>query len=480
MSEENIIFSAVNLFYTLSDYDMIKGMLRSRKMDGRQNLMNSRKDRKKKGRKRSATEWIALIANGVVMAVFFACVFVLFLYILGTMVPSIPYFSARASYTTVGQAHLFFPLVVFVFFMSFAFFLAAHRRGSEGRVISYSIMAVSSATLIMTLIVTGSVLRAVRQAGSSATLGRCYSLADTSGVEKNTVTYSEHKGHSLRMDLYTYSAAQKTGRPIVIFIHGGGWIYGSRRNHAYYAMQFARKGCLAVNVDYTMSTYKRHMAGEEKKTKDENGSVAISVVGTTAEKEIIEAIAYLTVHANDYGGDPENIFLYGDSAGGNLALDVAFKIMSGHYGAAKIRCGDGKTRSVKLPAIRAVSAEYPVADPVSFWEDPDPYFAERARRMVYSYTGGTPWSKAAVYDSITPAEFVTEDAPPTLLMAGEGDKFVQPQATYDLADTLAYLGVDSRLIRIPYANHAFDREDGSIMSQAYFELTWEWFRSHFN
>ena len=41
--------------------------------------------------------------------------------------------------------------------------------------------------------------------------------------------------------------------PVVLFIHGGGWMAGSVRTHRKLAMQFAEKGYLTVNLDYRLA-----------------------------------------------------------------------------------------------------------------------------------------------------------------------------------------------------------------------------------
>lgn len=429
------------------------------------------------GKRREAKEATASVVKLSMVFLLFICSAYLFAHEMGTLFPGIPYYGSVASYTTVGQMHVVILAAGFIFLMS-GFLLAVILTDGESEkwerwpaVINFIF---SGIVMGMCLFVTVSVMGAVREAGADASLARSFKIDPEKDIEMQTVTYSSYDGHALKMDIYSSPTDTSAKKPVAVFIHGGGWIYGSRKNHSYYARRFAENGFVAVNVDYSLSTYKKHMAGEEKKSKDENGSVVVSVIGTTAEKELARSLAYLSYHAEDLCIDEERIFLYGDSAGGNLALDLGFKIASGHYRTAKIK-EDGKSQRVPLPEICAISVEYPVADPVGFWENPDKYFQGSARRMVYSYTGGSPWKKGAVYDSITPGEFVTEDAPPTLLVVGEGDHLVPPEATYELADTFDYLGVDNKLVKIPFANHAFDKIDGSYLSQAYFDLTLQWF-----
>ena len=64
-----------------------------------------------------------------------------------------------------------------------------------------------------------------------------------------------HENVALRSGLLADIAVPK-GRgphPVVLFIHGGGWMAGSTRTHRKLAMQFAEQGYLTVNVDYRLA-----------------------------------------------------------------------------------------------------------------------------------------------------------------------------------------------------------------------------------
>jgi acetyl esterase/lipase len=93
-------------------------------------------------------------------------------------------------------------------------------------------------------------------------------------------------------------------KPVFIFVHGGSWNSGKKELYNYFGKRLARKGIVAVNIDYPLSP--------EYTITDMTISVAKSV------KWVAENI-------KDYGGDPNQIYISGHSAGGHLAALVSLK-----------------------------------------------------------------------------------------------------------------------------------------------------------
>lgn len=96
-----------------------------------------------------------------------------------------------------------------------------------------------------------------------------------------------------------YRPRQRTGKlPIVLYIHGGGFRFLSRKSHWLFGLVFARRGYLVVNVDYRLAPKHPFPA-------------AIS--------DVCAAYEWLVKHAEEYGGDLNRIVIAGESAGANLA-----------------------------------------------------------------------------------------------------------------------------------------------------------------
>jgi len=357
---------------------------------------------------------------------------------LGTLFVAIPVVGSIGGYITLGAYPVFIPAVLAATLAALILFV--FRR----KIVYLATTLMLVGALAAVCVALGSVYGTLREAGADVRLLKTYATRNVADVAVDTVLYQSDG--ELAMDVYHY-ADGKTDKPLVVYVHGGGWIGGDKTDHAYYSKVFAREGYVAVSVAYTLSDDGHHMVG-------------------TVEKQLSAALAYVKTHAHLWGADPDKLYMTGDSAGGNLALEMAYKINGGVY---------DQHEGVTLPRVKAVAVTYPVADPALFWQNDDLILGKTAKKMCEQYTGTTPQQNAALYAAITPANFLLADTPPTLILVGEHDTMVQPQGAYDLADALSGAERSHKLVRIPYLNHSFDSFDGSIMSQAVLSLSLDWF-----
>ena len=91
--------------------------------------------------------------------------------------------------------------------------------------------------------------------------------------------------------------------PVLIWIHGGGWVLGSAAEADALARdQCARAGCLVVSVDYRLAPEHRFPAAVE---------------------DVVTVAKWVTANVESLGGDPTRLAVAGDSAGANLAAVLA-------------------------------------------------------------------------------------------------------------------------------------------------------------
>jgi acetyl esterase len=90
--------------------------------------------------------------------------------------------------------------------------------------------------------------------------------------------------------------------PVLVYLHGGGWVCGSPRTHRKLGCRFAEAGFLVVNVDYRLAPEHPFPAPFE---------------------DCLAAVRFAHREAARFGGDPARLAVGGDSAGGNLAAAVA-------------------------------------------------------------------------------------------------------------------------------------------------------------
>jgi arylformamidase len=131
------------------------------------------------------------------------------------------------------------------------------------------------------------------------------------------VAYAVSKDPQQTLDIYVPDPATdrpdiyvKTGRPIVVWIHGGGWA-GGDKTYAIAALSRActDRGYLFVSVNYRLFF----------RPQDNPGSARPEVTIPDIEGDVAKAIRWLRDHAGDYGADPDFFFVMGHSAGAQLA-----------------------------------------------------------------------------------------------------------------------------------------------------------------
>ncbi len=124
--------------------------------------------------------------------------------------------------------------------------------------------------------------------GASAVLGL---PLNASAAASKGISYGANK-------LDVYSPEGKSGRPIMIFVHGGAWALGNRRQVGRKPQFFTRAGFVFVSVGYSLYP---------------------AVNAQTQAKQVAQAVAFIRNNAERFGGDPERIILMGHSAGCHLA-----------------------------------------------------------------------------------------------------------------------------------------------------------------
>ena len=122
-----------------------------------------------------------------------------------------------------------------------------------------------------------------------------------------SVAYDQVSGvdpNLLSVDVYRLDQSCAS-RPVLFWVHGGGWSVGDKANNMdQKASLAARNGWVLVSVNYRLST------------------PATPVMWPTHGNDVNAAISYVLDHASDYGIDPERVGVMGHSAGGQLAAIV--------------------------------------------------------------------------------------------------------------------------------------------------------------
>ena len=365
----------------------------------------------------------------------------------GTVWYGIPYLGSIAGYMTVPVWNYCVAVLLAVAVFHFIVLCAKRRKKGFWRLT----LLMCAVTVCLHAYAYNTAVTELRSQGADISVFTGFGAdRDVSGVKVDEYVYTKGEKGELSLDVYSAGDAGEEKKPVFVYIHGGGWAAGSRKGHSYYSSVFAKNGFVAVNIDYDLSNAEEHYWD---KTED----------------ELCRALAWISENAEKLGADTDRIFLTGDSAGGHLALELGSKINGGVYTEAE---------GTELPKIRALSVSYPVSSPADFYLNADELLGRYTRPMVEYYTGTDPVSSPELINLIEPINYIGKETPPTLIYVGEADSTVPPAFTYRYAGELEKEGVDVSLVRVPFANHAFDNNDGSFASEAYIDLTMKWFKDH--
>ena len=113
------------------------------------------------------------------------------------------------------------------------------------------------------------------------------------------IPYQNHKNVPLAMDLYRPKNYSGNSLPVIIMVHGGGLLVGSRKMSRPVCEALARSGCLVIAPQYRLLS-----------ETDAFGSIADLCAGLRTAEQI----------APQYGGNPDRMFVIGESAGAFLAI----------------------------------------------------------------------------------------------------------------------------------------------------------------
>jgi len=217
-------------------------------------------------------------------------------------------------------------------------------------------------------------------------------------------------------------------RPLVVYIHGGGWEGGNKENPG---MLFALLGGGAyagASLNYRLSA---------------------EAIWPAQIHDVKAAIRWLRAHANEYGIDPERIAVFGISAGGHLVsmLGVSQGIpdLEGTLGAHT-----GQSSRVSCVIDFCGPSNFLTFGGKGSIIDPDNP-ADVPARLI----GGPVKDRPEAARSVSPVTHVSKDDAPFLIIHGDRDTIVPYAQATEFDAALGAAGVSSTLITGTGGPHVF-------------------------
>lgn len=113
-------------------------------------------------------------------------------------------------------------------------------------------------------------------------------------IRVENISYGPHKMNVL--DVYRPQIAE-IKLPVIVSVHGGGWVYGDKELYSHYCLDLAKRGFVVVNFTYRLSPENKFPCHLE---------------------DTVMVFDWMRKNATRFGIDRDNIFAVGDSAGGHI------------------------------------------------------------------------------------------------------------------------------------------------------------------
>ena len=138
----------------------------------------------------------------------------------------------------------------------------------------------------------------------------------------------------LYLNIWTSDTSGTKRMPILFWIHGGGNVAGYSFEPEFDGEAFLRRGCILVTINYRLGVYGFFAHPELTKRDGYSGNYGLS--------DIIKALEWVNENAPAFGGDPDNITVFGQSAGGGLTKNLLMsKKAKGLYKRATVQSSGG-------------------------------------------------------------------------------------------------------------------------------------------
>lgn len=218
-------------------------------------------------------------------------------------------------------------------------------------------------------------------------------------------------------------------RPLLVWIHGGGWRGGSKNGVPW--LHELNRGYVVASVEYRFSQ---------------------KAIFPAQIDDCLAAIRFLRKNAAKYGIDRRKVGVGGASAGGHLSALVgtsggtgAFKPVGGHTDVS-----DG------------VQAVCDIFGPTDFWTVIQQANDDPNVKNIFNWNNGDPYSlliggglgeNRERCDAVSPVHYVSEKTPPFLILHGDHDTLVPYAQSTELEGLLQKNGVEVTLQKLPGAGH---------------------------
>ncbi len=231
------------------------------------------------------------------------------------------------------------------------------------------------------------------------------------------VVYTTANNYQNKLDvIYPHNASAPV--PAVIYIHGGGWVFGSKAGAVLETLPYLQMGWAAVNVEYRMASVSNAPAAVE---------------------DCRCALRWIVRNAKQYHIDPARLVVTGHSAGGHLSLITG---MLTEAAGLDNNCAEDEPE----PRVAAIVNWYGITDVAGLLAGPD------RKTYAVDWLGGAP-DREAIARRVSPLTYVRKDLPPIITVHGDKDPVVPYSQAVRLHEALDKAGAPNQFYTVPGGGH---------------------------
>jgi len=240
-------------------------------------------------------------------------------------------------------------------------------------------------------------------------------IANRYRIEPN-ITYLTANNYEAKLDLYLPRNLTEPN-PTLLYIHGGGWVRGSKETSTLRLLPYLEMGWSVVNVEYRL---------------------AHTSLAPAAVEDCRCALRWIIRNAKEYNLDPNKIVVSGHSAGGHLSLTTG--MLPASAGLDRQCPGDEELK------VAAIVNWYGITDVGDLLEGPN------IRNYAVAWTGSMD-DRLEIARRVSPLTYVGPGLPPILTIHGDADPTVPYSHAVQLHKALTEAGVPNQLLTIPGGKH---------------------------
>jgi len=255
-------------------------------------------------------------------------------------------------------------------------------------------------------------------------------------TEIKDIVYKTVGSQQIMLDVAYPNNAKSS--PVIMLIHGGGWVAGSRGDMASLVPGLVASGYACVNIEYRLAPAAQYPAQIE---------------------DVKASVRWIKDHATQYRLNKNKIAAFGMSAGGHLTA-----LLAATGNETQWDLGTGQTSKIQAAISYAGPTDFP-----TWWKNKK--FQPPADRAVIeaclpALLGGTYEQVPQMYVDASPVSHVTPNCTPTMFLHGDVDTLVPKAQSQIMYNLLVSKSVTTEILIMPGVGHGgFGNDPGMVFSR---------------